>query len=79
MLDYGKIVGLQMSKVSWFDAATFIQVSLKSQWQDAVLRRGAVDARGRLLVPPRFGPVIGHYPTFLMADECQTSATPRDN
>jgi hypothetical protein len=79
VLDYGKIVGLQMSKVSWFDAAAFIQVSLKSQWQDAVLRRGAVDARGRLLVPPRFGPAIGHCPTFLMADECQTSATPRDN
>ena len=79
VLDYGKVLGLQMSKVSWFDAATFIQVSLKSQWQDAVLRRGAVDARGQLLVPPRFGPAIGYCPTFLMADECQTSATPRDN
>jgi len=30
-------------------------------------------------VPPRFGPAIGYCPTFLMADECQTSATPRDN
>jgi hypothetical protein len=79
VLDYGKILGLQMSKVSWFDAAAFIQVSLKSQWQDAVLRRGAVDATGRLLVPPRFGEAIGYCPTFLMADECQTSATPRDN
>jgi hypothetical protein len=79
ILDYGKIVGLQMSKVNWFDAATFIQVSLKSQWQDAVLRRGAVDARGRLILPPRFGEGIGYCPTFLMADECQTSATPRDN
>jgi len=79
ILDYGKILGLQMSKVSWFDAATFIQVSLKSQWQDAVLRRGAVDAQGRLIVPPRFGEAIGYCPTFLMADECQTSATPRDN
>jgi hypothetical protein len=79
ILDHGKIVGLQMSKVSWFDAATFIQVALKSQWQDAVLRRGAVDARGKLIVPPRFGEAIGYCPTFLMADECQTSATPRDN
>jgi hypothetical protein len=79
VLDYGKILGLQMSKVSWFDAATFIQVSLKSQWQDAVLRRGAVDAQGKLIVPPRFGEAIGYCPTFLMADECQTSATPRDN
>lgn len=79
ILDYGKILGLQMSKVSWFDAATFIQVSLKSQWQDAVLRRGAVDAQGKLIVPPRFGEGIGYCPTFLMADECQTSATPRDN
>ena len=79
VLDYGKVVGLQMSKVSWFDAATFIQVSLKSQWQDAVLRRGAVDARGNLILPPRFGESIGYCPTFLMADECQTSATPRDN
>lgn len=79
VLDYGKIVGLQMSKVSWFDAATFVQVSLKTQWQDAVLRRGAVDARGALIAPPRFGETIGYCPTFLMADECQTSATPRDN
>ena len=79
VLDYGKILGLQMSKVSWFDAASFIQVSLKSQWQDAVLRRGAVDAQGNLIVPPRFGQHIGYCPTFLMADECQTSATPRDN
>jgi hypothetical protein len=79
ILDYGKILGLQMSKVSWFDAATFVQVSLKSQWQDAVLRRGAVDAQGKLIVPPRFGQGIGYCPTFLMADECQTSATPRDN
>jgi hypothetical protein len=79
VLDYGKILGLQMSKVSWFDAASFIQVSLKSQWQDAVLRRGAVDAQGNLIVPPRFGKAIGYCPTFLMADECQTSATPRDN
>jgi hypothetical protein len=30
ILDYGKVLGLQMSKVSWFDGATFIQVSLKS-------------------------------------------------
>ena len=79
ILDYGRILGLQMSKVSWFDAATFIQISLKSQWQDAVLRRGAVDAQGKLIVPPRFGTRIGYCPTFLMADECQTSATPRDN
>ena len=79
ILDYGKVLGLQMSKVSWFDAATFVQVSLKSQWQDAVLRRGAVDAQGKLIVPPRFGQGIGYCPTFLMADECQTSATPRDN
>jgi hypothetical protein len=78
-LGYGKILGLQMNKVSWFDAASFIQVSLKSQWQDTVLRRGAVDAQGSLIVPPRFGQRIGYCPTFLMAAECQISATPRDN
>ncbi len=79
ILDRGKVIGLQMSRVNWFDAATFVQVSLKSQWQDAVLRRGALDAKGKLIVPPRFGERIGYCPTFLMADECQTSATPRDN
>jgi hypothetical protein len=32
-----------------------------------------------LLVPPRFGEGIGYCPTLLMADACQTSATPRYN
>lgn len=79
VLDYGKIVGLQMSKFEWYDAAIFVQVALKSQWQDAVLRRDALNAKGNLIVPPRFGIGIGYCPTFVMADECQASATPRDN
>lgn len=79
VLDYGKILGLQMSKQEWFDAAIFVQVALKSQWQDAVLRRDAVNTRGELIVPPRFGTKIGYCPTFMMADECQANATPRDN
>jgi len=78
-LDYGKIVGLQMAKSQWFDAAEFVQVALKSQWQDSVFRRDAVDAQGRLIVPPRFGLQIGYCPTFMFADECQANATPRDN
>jgi hypothetical protein len=78
VLDYGKIVGLEMPKQIYFDAAIFIQVALKSQWQDAVLRREAIGADGRLLMPPRFGEAIGYCPTFLMADEAQISATPRD-
>jgi len=78
VLDHGKVVGLQMSKVQWFDAATFVQVALKFQWQDAVLRRGALDARGKAIAPPRFGAGVGYCPTFLMADECQNSVTPRD-
>jgi hypothetical protein len=54
------------------------QVALKSQWQDAVLRREAIGPDGTLLLPPRFGESIGYCPTFMMADEAQQSATPRD-
>lgn len=78
VLDYGRIVGLEMSKYMFFDAAIFIQVALKSQWQDAVLRREQFGSDGRLIMPPRFGEAIGYCPTFLMADEAQVSATPRD-
>jgi hypothetical protein len=78
VLDYGKIVGLEMSKQVWFDAATFVQVALKSQWMDAVQRRDTYGRDGKLLFPPRFGQRIGYCPTFLMADEAQQSATPRD-
>ena len=78
ILDYGKIVGLEMPKQIYFDAAVFIQVALKSQWQDAVLRRETIGSDGMLLMPPRFGEMIGYCPTFLMADEAQQSATPKD-
>jgi hypothetical protein len=78
ILDAGKIVGLEMPKQIFFDAAIFCQVALKAQWQDAVLRRETIGPDGRLLVPPRFGEEIGYCPTFLMADEAQLSATPRD-
>jgi hypothetical protein len=77
-LDYGKIVGLAMPKSVWFTAAVFVQVALKSQWQDAVLRRDADGADGKLIIPPRFGQEIGYAPTFLMADEAHKSATPED-
>jgi len=78
ILDYGRIVGLDMPKQLYFDAAVFIQVALKAQWQDAVLRREAIGSDGELLVRPRFGEEIGYCPTFLMADEAQQSATPKD-
>lgn len=77
-LEEGKIVGIEMSKNILFDAARFCQVALKSQWQDSVLRRDTMDSTGRLIQPPKFGERIGYCPTFLMADEAQLSATPRD-
>jgi len=78
VLDYGRIVGLEMSKQVYFDAAVFVQIALKSQWQDAVLRREAVGSDGKLIAPPRFGERIGYCPTFMMADEAQQNATPKD-
>jgi hypothetical protein len=78
VIDYGKIVGLEMPKQIYFDAAIFVQVALKSQWQDSVLRREGIGADGVPLLPPRFGDSVGYCPTFLMADEAQQSATPRD-
>ena len=78
ILDYGRIVGLEMPKQIYFDAAVFIQVALKAQWQDAILRRETIGPDGKLLMPPRFGERIGYCPTFLMADEAQQSATPKD-
>ncbi len=79
ILDYGKIVGLEMNKQTYFDAAIFIQVALKTQWMDAVMRRDVRDSTtGKLIIPPRFGEKIGYCPTFLIADECQANATPRD-
>ena len=78
ILDYGRIVGLEMPKQIYFDAAVFIQVALKAQWQDAILRRETIGPDGKLLMPPRFGEKIGYCPTFLMADEAQQSATPKD-
>jgi hypothetical protein len=78
ILDTGKVVGLEMPKQIFFDAAIFCQVALKAQWQDAVLRRETIGPDGKLLMPPRFGEDVGYCPTFLMADEAQLSATPRD-
>ena len=78
VLDHGRIVGLEMPKNVYFDAAVFTQVALKSQWQDSVLRREAIGSDGRPLLPARFGDRIGYCPTFLMADEAQQSATPKD-
>lgn len=78
ILDEGKIVGLDMPKSIYFDAAIFCQVALKTQWQDSVLRRESIGPDGKLRVPPRFGERIGYCPTFLMADEAQMSVTPRD-
>ena len=78
VLDYGKVVGLEMPKQIFFDAAIFTQVALKAQWQDSVLRREGIGPDGRPLAPPRFGETVGYCPTFLMADEAQISATPRD-
>ena len=78
ILEEGKIVGLDMPKQVYYDAAIFCQVALKTQWQDSVLRREAMGPDGKLRVPPRFGAKIGYCPTFLMADEAQQSVTPRD-
>lgn len=78
VLDHGRIVGLEMPKNVYFDAAVFTQVALKSQWQDSVLRREGIGSDGRPLLPPRFGDRVGYCPTFLMADEAQQSATPKD-
>jgi hypothetical protein len=77
-LDYGKVVGIEMSKYIYFDAATFCQVALKAQWEDSVRRREVIGPDGRLIMPPRFGEAIGYCPTFLMADEAQLSANPMD-
>jgi hypothetical protein len=78
ILEEGKIVGLEMPKQIYYDAAIFCQVALKTQWQDSVLRRETIGPDGTPHVPPRFGERIGYCPTFLMADEAQLSATPRD-
>lgn len=78
ILDTGKVIGLDMPKTAWFDAATFIQVALKSQWQNAVLRRDTRQADGALMVPPRFGERVGYCPTFMIADECQDNVVPSD-
>jgi hypothetical protein len=77
-LDYGKIVGVAMSKNIYYHAAVVIQVALKSQWQDAILRRDVLGPDGQLLYPPRFGKGIGYAPSFLMADEAHKSVTPED-
>ena len=78
VLDYGKVVGLEMPNEVWYDAARFTKVAMKTQWQDAVLRREGYGSKRKLLFPPRFGPHIGYCPTFCVADECQESATPAD-
>lgn len=77
-LEEGKLIGLEMPKQIFFDAAVFCQVALKSQWQDSVLRRDTIGPNGKPLLPPKFGERIGYCPTFLMADEAQISATPKD-
>jgi hypothetical protein len=78
ILDRGIVVGLDMPKTVWFDAASFVQVALKAQWQEAVLRRDARASNGELLVPPRLGLGVGYCPTFLMADEAQANVVPSD-
>jgi hypothetical protein len=78
ILEEGKIVGLEMPKQIYYDAAIFCQVALKTQWQDSVLRRETIGPDGTPHVPPKFGARIGYCPTFIMADEAQLSATPRD-
>jgi hypothetical protein len=40
--------------------------------------REAIGSDGTPLMPPRFGETIGYCPTFMMADEAQQSATPKD-
>lgn len=78
ILETGHVVGLDMPKSVYFDAANFIQVALKAQWQDAVMRRDTNGPDGNLLVQPRFGPKVGYAPTFLMSDECQENVVPQD-
>jgi len=78
VLDEGKIVGFEMPKAMYYDAAVFLQVALKFQWQQSVLRRDAIGNDGRLIMPPRFGERIGYCPTFMFADEAQISANPAD-
>jgi hypothetical protein len=77
ILEHGKLVGLEMPKEVYYTAADFVQVALKTQWQDAIMRRDTI-VGDQLIVPPRFGAKIGYVPSFLMADECQDSATPKD-
>jgi TraM recognition site of TraD and TraG len=78
ILETGKIVGLEMPKQLYYDAAIFCQVALKTQWQDSVLRRDTRGPNGKLISPPRFGQRIGYCPTFIIADEAHFSVTPRD-
>lgn len=78
ILEQGKLIGLDMPKSVYFDAANFIQVALKSAWQGAVMRRDTRGSDGRLLIPPRFGERIGYAPTFMMSDECQENVVPQD-
>gem|GEM_PF-1811258 len=81
-LDYGKIVGLDMPKTRYYEAATFMQIALKSSWQEAVFRRDTRDEVGNYLTYPRFGAEddggTGYCPTFIVADECQESVDPKD-
>jgi TraM recognition site of TraD and TraG len=78
ILEQGTLIGLDMPKAVYFDAANFIQVALKAAWQDAVMRRDTRGADGKLLIPARFGEKIGYAPTFMMSDECQENVVPQD-
>ena len=77
-LDYGKIVGLDMPKTRFYNAANFVQIALKAAWQESVLRRNTKDAEGELIIRPRFGSKVGYCPTFIFADECQETVDPGD-
>jgi hypothetical protein len=51
-----------MPKQVHFDAAVFVQVALKSQWQDSLLGRETISPDGTVLMPPRFGEKMGYCP-----------------
>lgn len=79
VLERGKIVGFNMPKSYYQDAAEFIQVAAKFAWQQAVQRRGAKRPNsGDFYSEPRFGREIGYCPTFLVNDECQNNVDPED-
>jgi hypothetical protein len=77
-LENGTIVGLDMPKTRFYEAATFMQIALKSMFQTSIFRRDTKDSNGNLIIPYQFGEDIGYAPAFIFADECQESADPED-